>query len=133
MVTQIETQDDLIVRIAGMQSIEESAQVRDAMQQYKEHATDQEYEIVRRALSKRLNELADEFEAGINEIDDLLRVEGKTYKLDEWLTIADYAKKYGIDRHLVDRWIDRKIIPADDIIILTKINNTRMVKDRVYK
>ncbi len=133
MVTQIESLDELLARIAGMTSIDESNQVREAMRSFKEHASESEHEAARRALSQRLNQLADQFEADINETADVLRLDGKTYSLDNWLTVADYAKKYSLDRHVVDNWIRRGVVPESDVLTLTRINNTRMVKDRVYK
>jgi hypothetical protein len=50
-----------------------------------------------------------------------------------WLTIARYAKKYGVTTHVVNNWIKRGIIPADCIEELPEINNTRLIKDQPYR
>ena len=51
----------------------------------------------------------------------------------EGLTVASYAKKYGVTQQVVVNWINRGIVPADCITTLPEINNIRMVKDQPYK
>ncbi len=115
-IDQTSSLDDLLAQIAGMNTPQESDQVRDAMRAFKEQASTTDYETVRRALSKRLNEIADEGERERRQTDDLLRLNGITYDLGEWLTIANYAKKYSVDTHIVTNWIRWQAIPADSLI-----------------
>ena len=51
----------------------------------------------------------------------------------DWLTIARYAKKYGISTQLVNKWIERGVIPADCVETLTELNNIKLVKDQLYR
>ncbi|WP_421826092.1 hypothetical protein [Larkinella sp.] len=53
--------------------------------------------------------------------------------LDEWLSVRDYAKKYGVSIQVVVNWINRGIIPADCVEDLPMFNHIRMVRDKVYK
>lgn len=125
--------DELLAQIARLSTSEESNQVRDAMRNFKEYAAPSDYEQVRRALSKRLNEIADQGERELAQTADLMRLNGITYDLGEWLSIASYAKKYGVDTHVVTNWIRRGTIPADSVVELTNINNIRLIKDQPYR
>ena len=129
MVASSQTLDQLLAQIAGMDSTEASNQVRDSMSHFKEHASDDDFQTVRRALSKRLNELADQ---GEREHSDLLRVNGIEYDLSKWLTIANYAKKYNLDTHVITNRIRRKTIPEDAVITIPVLNNIRMIKDQPF-
>ncbi len=51
----------------------------------------------------------------------------------EWLTIANYAKKYCTTTHVVTNWIRRGLIPEECVYTLSALNDLRMVKDQVYK
>jgi hypothetical protein len=51
----------------------------------------------------------------------------------EWLTIARYAKKYGVSTQVVNNWINRGVIPPDCIEDLPEINNIRLIKDQLYR
>lgn len=133
MIAQTNTLEELLAQIARMSTSEESSQVRQAMADLKAHAPAEDYEQLRRALSKRLNEIADQGERELAETADLLRVNGITYDLGEWLTIANYAKKYNVDTHVVTNWIRRETIPADCIVEIAPMNNIRMIKDRPYR
>lgn len=133
MIANTQTLDELLAQIARLSTTEESNQTRDAMRNFKEYGVPSDYEQVRRALSKRLNEIADQGERELVQTADLMRLNGITYDLDEWLTIANYAKKYGVDTHVVTNWIRRGTIPADSVVELTNINNIRLIKDRPYR
>ncbi|WP_338876723.1 hypothetical protein WBJ53_13805 [Spirosoma sp. SC4-14] len=51
----------------------------------------------------------------------------------EWLTITRYAQKYGVTTQLVNKWIEREVIPADCVETLTELNNIKLVKDQAYR
>lgn len=134
MIARTQTFDALQAQIVGMTTVEESTKVRDAMLKFKEYASGQEYEAIKKALSRRLNELAETEEQRLASVsDDLIMQNGERYHLDEWLTISGYAKKYGVSTHVVTNAIRRGTIPASCVIELTRINNIRMVKDQPYK
>ncbi|WP_138992738.1 hypothetical protein [Larkinella sp. C7] len=74
-----------------------------------------------------------EIQAGTRQTLDFLKVNGHELILDEWLTIAEYSKKYGMDSHVITNWIRRGTIPADSVVEIPKFNNIRLVKDRAYR
>lgn len=132
MIAQSQTLDALLAQIASMSTSEDSDRVRDAIRHFEEHASDADYQMVRQALSKRLNEILDAGMLEMQQTTDLLRLDGITYDPGEWLTIPNYAKKYGIDTHTVTDWIRRRVIPTDCVVELPVLNNIRMVKDQPY-
>ena len=133
MVAHTQNLDELVAQIASIGTIEESNQVRDAMRSFKDFASEQDYETARRALSKRLNELADLSNTQQQEAVNSLRVNGIVYNLDEWLTIANYAKKYNTSTHVITNNIRRGNIPASCVVEVPFLNNIRMIKDQPYR
>ena len=131
MIAQANTLDDVLQQIQSLTTIEDSNQVRNAMKAFKEQASPAEYETVRKALSLRVNELLDSLHSAL--ADEAVLIDGKRYDLDQWLTIANYAKKYGVTTHVVTNDIRRGKIPTENVIELTRLNNIRMIKDQAYK
>ena len=133
MIAQTQTLNVLLDRISGMSTVDESNQVRNLVKQFKEYAQAEEYDQVRKALSVRLHDIAAKGEQEITEVADLLRINGVTYDLSKWLTISSYAKKYGLDTHVITNWIRRETIPNNCVIELPLLNNIRMIKDQSYR
>lgn len=68
------------------------------------------------------------------EIEDSLKIKGIEYKLDEWLTIAKYCKKFGIGHtSVVSKWIERGIIPAENIREIEELNGLKLIKAIPYR
>lgn len=63
---------------------------------------------------------------------DFLIKEGKVIEFDGWLSIAEYAKKYGITTQNVSLWISRGLISDKDWIEIDKFGK-KLVRDKVYK
>ena len=133
MTTYPVTIDDLLNRINGLSTIADSELIRQAMSEFGQRATADEREAVKRALSKRLNELADAGEQALKDTDVFLQQNGVRYLLDEWLTVTNYAQKYGVDTQLVSNWIRRGVVPANCVVELNALNNIRLVKDQPYR
>lgn len=131
MIATALTFEDLVQQINSLKTTEDSTRVREAMVAFKEQAPADQYETVKRALSTKLNLLLNDLDNQLTE--EAILMNGQRYDLGEWLTIANYAKKYGVSTHVVTNDIRRGKIPADSVIELTKINNTRMIKDQLYK
>ena len=68
-----------------------------------------------------------------NEAITYLRTQGKEYPLTEWITIRNYALKYGVSTQLISQWIARKIIPAENVLELAELNGIRLVRDIPYR
>ncbi|KAA9349034.1 helix-turn-helix domain-containing protein [Larkinella humicola] len=75
----------------------------------------------------------EEIKRGQQQTLDFLKSHGQELDLGEWLSVRDYAKKYGVSIQVVVNWINRGIIPADCVEDLLMFNNIRMVQDKVYK
>ena len=133
MTTHTVTIDDLLNQINNLGTVADSGRVREAMNQFAQRATTDEREVVRRALNKRLNELAAKDEKALQETAAFLQQNGVRYSLDEWMTVANYARKYAVDTQLVSNWIRRGVVPADCVVELNSLNNIRLVKDQPYR
>ena len=133
MTTHTTTVKSLLNQIDGLRTVEDSGQVRRAMNEFAQQATADERGLIKKALSKRLNELADEGEQALQETAAFLQQNGVRYSLDEWLTVANYARKYGVDTQLVSNWMRRGIVPANCVVELNALNNIRLVKDKPYR
>jgi hypothetical protein len=134
MTTQTTTIASLLNQISSLSTVANSGRVRQAMTEFGRQATAEERDIAKKALSKRLNELADEGEQELQETAAFLQQNGVRYSLDEWLTVANYARKYAVDTQLVSNWISRKAIPANCVVELNALNNIRLavsLRDRL--
>lgn len=78
-----------------------------------------------------VNNLLAEAEVLIKQGKDFLMKEGKVLKFTEWLSIADYAKKYNVSTQTVSKWIARGVIPEDAYIDIPEIGK-KLVRDRPY-
>ena len=76
-------------------------------------------------LLKRADEL-------IREGKDFMMSEGKVLELTKWLTISEYAEKYGVATQVVSKWIERGVIKEDDYVEIGKFGK-KLVRDTVYK
>lgn len=77
------------------------------------------------ALLTKCNEL-------IEQGKDFLLKDGKVMEFSEWLTIAEYSKKYNKTTSLISQWINRGIIPDTCYIDIPEIGK-KLIKDKVYK
>lgn len=79
---------------------------------------------------KRLMEEAAEAE---NQAIIYLLARDKVVDLNEWVTIREYCKRFGIkSTETVSNWIKRGIIPAKDTIVIKELNDIRLVRARAY-
>jgi hypothetical protein len=64
----------------------------------------------------------------------LLDEMGVEYSLDEWLTVKKYCEKFGLaNTMVVTNWINRGIIPSENIKIIDELNGLKLVKAVAYK
>lgn len=60
-------------------------------------------------------------------------IKGKKYPTDEWVTVAEYCKRFGIaNTQTVTNWIKRGVVPKDDIVVIEEYNNIRLIKAVPY-
>lgn len=73
-------------------------------------------------------------QALLQEAANYLETQGKRYSLSEWITLKEYAKRHRLDSiSVISNWINRGIIPAEDILIVEELNGLKLIKDKVYK
>ncbi len=64
----------------------------------------------------------------------LLDEMGVEYSLNEWLTVKKYCERFGLaNTMVVTNWINRGIIPAQNIKIIDELNGLKLVKAVAYK
>lgn len=75
-----------------------------------------------------------ENQALIHEATAFLESQGKRYSLSEWVTLKQYAKRHELESiSVISNWINRGIIPAEDIVVVEELNDLKLIKDKVYK
>lgn len=73
-------------------------------------------------------------QALIHEATAFLESQGKRYNLSEWVTLKQYAKRHQLESiSVISNWINRGIIPAEDILVVEELNDLKLIKDKVYK
>lgn len=77
-------------------------------------------------LINQANELIEESKTHLN-------LQGKSYNLSDWITVKEYAKRYGIaSTQVVSNWIRRGIVPKDNILEIGELNNLKLIKAVPY-
>ncbi|AKD57522.1 hypothetical protein [Spirosoma radiotolerans] len=60
-------------------------------------------------------------------------INGIRYDLGEWVTIAEYTKRFGVkSTNVVTNWIRRGIVPAENVISVPELNDIRLIKAVPY-
>lgn len=90
-------------------------------------------ETTAKSKAYEIREGIDEVKSMMKELTDTrLIFMGKEYKLSEWMTVSDYAKKYNVKTDLVLKWIERGVVPAGPAILIPELNNLKLVKNQPY-
>ena len=83
-----------------------------------------------KALSQKADELINQFNANENVT---IEIDGQKYSLNDWLTIKDYCKTFGLkSTSVVTNWAKRGIIPKENILLLKGLNNLKLIKAVTY-
>jgi hypothetical protein len=98
---------------------------------------------LREALRKKADLITAEAKQTISKIsktiaefeqkDVVLEVNGRKYPLDEWVTLNDYIKKFDLKSTMVvNNWIKRGVVPAENIISVGRLNGLKLIKAVTY-
>ncbi|KQS27757.1 hypothetical protein [Dyadobacter sp. Leaf189] len=80
-----------------------------------------------------LDSLLSETRNAISEAQDYLSKNGVRYELHDWVTIAEYCKRFNIpNTQTVSNWIKRGIVPKEDTVVIEEYNNIRLIKAIPY-
>lgn len=83
-----------------------------------------------RATRKKGEELIAEYNASIVNIE----INGQKYPLSEWVTMKEYCRRFGLkNTMIINNWITRNIIPEENILNISQLNNLRLIKAVPYK
>lgn len=70
----------------------------------------------------------------IAEATTFLQQNGTKFPLTDWVTPAEYAKRFGLkSTNVVSNWIRRGIIPPENIFEVPELNNKRLIKAIPYR
>lgn len=84
-------------------------------------------------FSKKIEALLAEGDAAIAEARSYLISQGEVVDLSEWVTIKEYCKRFGIkNMETVLNWINRGIVPKENVVVVEEFNNTRLIKAVEY-
>ncbi|MBO0931233.1 hypothetical protein [Fibrella aquatilis] len=79
-------------------------------------------------------ELMADSEAIIGEATAFLQQNGTKFPLTDWLTPAEYAKRFGLkSTNVVSNWIKRGVIPTENILHVPELNDIRLIKAVPYQ
>jgi hypothetical protein len=136
--------EKLIENLLGAKNEEEYKLANQAIQAYFSTATEEERQQLRDVVMQEANglllksaqtrqkaaELIAEFEnSNIN-----IEIDGKKYPLSEWVTLKEYCRRFGLkNTMIVNNWISRNIIPKENILNISQLNNLRLIKAVPYK
>jgi hypothetical protein len=68
------------------------------------------------------------------EAEVFLQAQGVKYQLDDWLTIKRYCEKFNIkDIQIVTNWINRGVVPPENIKVFDELNGLKLIKAVPYK
>ena len=84
--------------------------------------------------NKELQDLLAESRQLQKEAEAYLFLQGKQYKFSEWVTIKEYARRFSLESTMVvSNWISRGVIPPENVITISALNNIRLVKAIPYR
>lgn len=82
---------------------------------------------------EKLNALLDDTDDRIKETHNYLISKGVIVNLNEWVTIKKYSEMFRIKNiETISNWINRGIIPAENVRVLGEFNNIRIIKAVPY-
>ena len=83
--------------------------------------------------TQTFNELMAQTDAIIGEATAFLQQNGTRFPLTDWLTPAEYAKRFNLrSTNVVSNWIRRGVIPTENILHIPELNNMRLIKAIPY-
>ena len=84
--------------------------------------------------TQTFKELMAQAETTIDEATAFLQQNGTRFPLTDWLTPAEYAKRFGLrSTNVVSNWIRRGVIPAENILHVPELNDIRLIKAVPYQ
>ncbi|QIP15709.1 hypothetical protein G8759_25280 [Spirosoma aureum] len=128
------TAQEVIKLIESAQTPEQIRAANQTTAEFQKTASPEDSQAVRDAFHRYVDQLIDDIDVDAEETMRFLALNGKQYKLEDWLTPAEYARKYELKTpNIVSNWIVRGIIPQEDVLTVPELNGMRLVRNRNYK
>ena len=90
-------------------------------------------EETKEEFEARLKALIEDTDKMISDAHTYLISQGQIIDLSDWVTIKEYCKRFNIKNvETVINWINRGIIPAENIRVIEEFNSTRFIKAVPY-
>ena len=116
----------------------------DACLEYFETATEDERVQIKKALVQKAEEMLSEAREYRQKAEKLIaeyessqvniEIDGQKYPLSEWVTMKEYCRRFGLKNTMVlNNWINRQVIPSENILNIRQLNNLRLIKAVPYK
>jgi predicted urease superfamily metal-dependent hydrolase len=136
--------EDLIKKLLEANSVELYGAASQACIAYFPNASDEEQQLLRKIMIQKAEEMmsqametrqkAAELIAEYENRDINIEIDGKKYPLSEWVTMKEYCRRFGLKNTMViNNWITREIIPKENILNISQLNNLRLIKAVPYK
>ena len=85
-------------------------------------------------MRKEIKEALDRSRELREEAEVLLKaINGDVIDLKEWVTIKEYARKFGKSDKVIHNWIRRGVVPAGNVRVVPELNDIRLIKAIPYK
>ncbi|TLV02721.1 hypothetical protein [Dyadobacter luticola] len=85
-------------------------------------------------VSKKVEAMLAEGRVAIDDARSYLISRGEVVDLSEWVTIKEYCKRFNIKNiETVLNWINRGIVPKENVVIVEEFNNTKLIKAIPYQ
>lgn len=98
---------------------------------------DQARKYMQDALRPSIEENIKELDALVEKTNLVLKgkitYEGREYVLGDWVTIADYCRLYDFKPSRVQNWINKKIVPPQNVVVIPELNSLKLLKNIPYR
>jgi hypothetical protein len=135
---------DLIKRLSEARSLEDYESASKECLDYFPKATENERSEIRKVMISKGDEMmlkakesrqkAAELIAEYEDANINIEIDGRKYPLSEWVTMKEYCRRFGLKNTMViNNWINRQIIPKENILNISQLNGLRLIKAVPYK
>ena len=96
-------------------------------------ATFEEKEAINATINAKAKLLLSDSEMILAEANSYLTQKGNILDLNEWLTLKNYATRFGLSNtNVVSNWIKRGLVPNENVMVVPELNNLKLIKAVKY-
>ncbi len=125
----MKTYHEILALIENQHTMEEIEACGLAVKKFLPKASENEKQTVKAAIRQHIDGFLTESKQAIAKADNYLVINGQQVDLAEWLTINEYAKRFGLkSTNVVSNRIKRGLIPDSNVFIVKELNNLKLIK-----